>query len=386
MGGMPIFVFMDLSQIPDFVKLALFIFFCVVIAIQLFYYLFYFLRLANFKARPKTASQEYPVSVIICARDEAENIANNLPGILVQQYRTTHEVIVVNDNSTDETKYLLDEFKKTFKNINNLALTQEAKMIPGKKFPLSMGIKAAKYEVVLLTDADCVPASEFWLQKMQDAYHDDVQIVLGYGAYKKRGGLLNKLIRFETFHSALQYFSFALAGSPYMGVGRNLSYKKELFFNNKGFSSINHIPGGDDDLFINRVATKHNTAIVVDPEAHTLSEPETTWSAWQKQKFRHYTTSKYYRGKHKFLLGLYSLTQVLVYPVGIAAALLYCWWLTLAVFGLRLIVQAIVWNKSMKKLNEGDLWPWFLLLDIWMFFYSLLFVPALWKKPAKTWN
>lgn len=377
---------MDFLQLPDIWKLVIFIFFCTVIAVQLFYYLYYFLKLATYRTPAKVATQEYPVSVIICARDEAENIARNLPGVLVQNYRTTHEVIVVNDNSTDETKYLLDEFRKTFKNLNPVALTQEAKMIPGKKFPLSMGIKSSKYEVVLLTDADCVPASEFWIQKMQDAYEDHIQIVLGYGAYHKRPGLLNKLIRFETFHTALQYFSLALAGKPYMGVGRNLSYKKELFYNNKGFSSINNIPGGDDDLFINMVATKDNTAIVVDHEAHTLSEPARSWGEWQKQKYRHYTTSKYYKAGHKFILGLYSLTQVLVYPAGIAAALMYCWWMALAVFGVRLLVQAAVWNKTMKRLNESDLWPWFLFLDIWMFFYYLLFVPALWKKPAKSWN
>lgn len=377
---------MDLLHLPEFWKLAIFICFCVIIAVQLFYYLFFFNKLAQYKAPQKSSSLQYPVSVIVCARDEAENIARNLPGILVQDYRTTFEVIVVNDNSTDETKYLLDEFKKTFKNLNPVALTQEAKMIPGKKFPLSIGIKSAKYEVVLLTDADCVPASENWIYKMQDGYFEDKQIVLGYGAYHKHPGILNKLIRFETFHSALQYFSFALAGMPYMGVGRNLSYKKELFFNNKGFSSINHIPGGDDDLFINKVATKENTAIVIDKEAHTLSEPEKTWSNWQRQKFRHYTTSKYYKGKHKFWLGLYSLTQMLVYPFCIAAALFYVWWLALAVFGLRLIIQGIIWHNCMKKLNEADLWPWFIFLDIWMFFYYLLYAPALFKKPAKNWN
>ncbi|HRH47886.1 MAG TPA: glycosyltransferase [Panacibacter sp.] len=377
---------MDLLHLPEFWKLTIFICFCVIIAVQLFYYLFFFNKLAQYKAPQKSSSLQYPVSVIVCARDEAENIARNLPGILVQDYKTTFEVIVVNDNSTDETKYLLDEFKKTFKNLNPVALTQEAKMIPGKKFPLSIGIKSAKYEVVLLTDADCVPASENWIFRMQDGYFDDKQIVLGYGAYHKHPGILNKLIRFETFHSALQYFSFALAGMPYMGVGRNLSYKKELFFNNKGFSSINHIPGGDDDLFINKVATKENTAIVIDKEAHTLSEPEKTWSNWQRQKFRHYTTSKYYKGKHKFWLGLYSLTQMLVYPLCIAAALFYVWWLALAVFGLRLIVQGIIWHNCMKKLNEADLWPWFIFLDIWMFFYYLLYAPALFKKPAKNWN
>lgn len=377
---------MYLFQIPDFWKLVIFICFCSVVALQLFYYFFFFLRLANYKAPPRFHSQEYPVSVIICAKDEAPNIAQNLPGILVQDYQTTHEVILVNDNSTDETKYLLDEFQKSFKNLNHLVLSQEAKMIVGKKFPLSMGIKSAKYEVVLLTDADCVPASELWIQKMQEGYYNNKQIVLGYGAYHKKPGLLNKLIRFETFHSALQYLSFALAGLPYMGVGRNLSYKKELFFNHKGFSSINHIPGGDDDLFINLVANKYNTSIVIDKEAHTLSEPKTTWKEWQKQKSRHYTTSQYYKVKHKFLLGLYSLSQVLVYLLFIAAMFFYTWWIVLPVFVLRLIIQGIIFKKTMRQLNEADLWPYYMLLDIWSFFYLIFFVSALWKKPAKEWN
>jgi len=377
---------MELLHLPDFWKLTIFFCFCAVLAIQLFYYLYFFRRLAFYQSPVKKSSQEYPVSVIICARDEAHNIAHNLPGILVQKYKTTHEVIVVNDNSTDETKYLLDEFRKMFKNLNPIPLKQEAKMIPGKKFPLSMGIKSAKYEVVLLTDADCVPASELWIQKMQDGYYDGKQIVLGYGTFHKKPGMLNKLIRFETFHSALQYLSFALAGVPYMGVGRNLSYKKELFFNNKGFSAINHIPGGDDDLFINMVANKRNTAIVIEKDAHTLSEAAPTWSIWQKQKFRHYTTSKYYKAKHKFLLGLYSLAQVLLYPFTLAAILFYNWWLALALFSLRMIVLGIVWFKSMKKLNEADLFPYFIFLDIWMSFYFFLFTPALWRRPAKEWK
>lgn len=372
--------------IPPFIWPVVFYIFCFAIAVQLFYFLFFFRRLAFYVPPVKSSSQEYAVSVIVCARDEAENIAKNLPGVLVQDYRSSHEIIVVNDNSTDETKFILDEFRRSFKNLNPVPLTQEAKMIPGKKFPLSIGIKSAKYEIVLLTDADCVPASEHWIQKMQDAYCDDKEIVLGYGAYQKRPGMLNKIIRFETFHSALQYFSYALAGMPYMGVGRNLSYKKDLFFKHKGFSSMNHIPSGDDDLFINLVATKTNTAIVIDKDAHTLSEPHKSWSSWQKQKGRHYTTAKYYKAKHKFLLGLYSFSQMLIYPFGIAAAIFFNWWIVLAIYGIRLITQAFIFYKSMRKLNEKDLWPFFFFFDVWMFFYYLLFVPALWRKPKKTWN
>ncbi len=368
------------------VGLIVFIVFCVVTAIQIFYYLLLFRRLAFYKAPIKTSSISQPVSVIICARDEAANLAKNLPGILVQDYKTTHEIIVVNDNSTDETKYIIDEYKRSFKNLINIELTQEAKLIMGKKFPLSMGIKSAKYETLILTDADCVPASEFWVQQVQDAYNEDIEIVLGYGAYHKYAGILNKLIRFETFHSALQYFSYALAGMPYMGVGRNLSYKREVFMRSKGFSSINMIPSGDDDLFINKVATKKNTAIMIDPASHTLSEPRKSWNDWMRQKYRHYTTSKYYKPKHKFWLGLYSLSLGLLYPLFAASILLYIWWVALAVLGFKLIIQGIILKKTMKKLNENDLWPYFILLDIWMFFYYIITLPAIFKKPKQKWN
>jgi len=361
-------------------------FFTAITIIQLFYYLFFFSRLAFFRTTKKNQSQQHPVSVIICARDEDENLARNLPGVLVQQYPTTHEIIVVNDNSVDDSKFILQELKKTFKSLQIVELTQEAKLISGKKYPLSIGIKEAKHEVLLLTDADCVPASEFWITKMQDGYQENTEIVLGYGGYHKTKGILNKLIRFETFHSAMQYLSFALAGMPYMGVGRNLSYKKNLFFRNKGFSSINHIPGGDDDLFINKVATAANTAVVIDPEAITRSIPKTTWSGWLKQKTRHFSTARFYKPVHKFFLGLYVFSQFLYYPV-LAVAFFICDWRIVAILlGFRLIVQAIIFRKAMAKTGEADLWPWFLLLDFWMFIYYIIFAPSLWKKPKRTWN
>ena len=355
-------------------------------AIQLFYYCWFFSRIAFYKKKEKDRSQQHPVSVIVCARDEDENLARHLPGLLVQQYRSTYEVIVVNDNSLDDSKYILQELKKTFKSLEIVELTQEAKLITGKKYPLSIGIREAHHEILLLTDADCVPASENWVEYMQDSYRDNTEIVLGYGAYHKAPGLLNKLIRFETFHTALQYLSYALAGMPYMGVGRNLSYKKGLFLRHKGFSSINHIPSGDDDLFINKAASSRNTAVCLHPEAFTLSVPQKTWSGWMKQKSRHYTTAKYYKRQHKILLGLYSFTQFAFYPLLATAFILCDWRLVAGILGLRVLWQGIVLYKSMQRLKEKDLWPWFLFFDIWMFFYYLLFVPALWRKPSRQWH
>ena len=354
--------------------------------IQLFYYLRYFILLALYKKKELELSRENAVTVIVCARDEADEIAKNLPGILVQEYRSTHEVLVVNDNSMDDTKYLLDGLYKDFKQLHIVELKQEAMHIPGKKFPLSMGIKSAKHEVLLLTDADCIPASEHWLSLMQAAFKPGIEIVLGYGAYKKKKGLLNWLVRFDTFHTALQYFSFTMGGMPYMGVGRNLAYKKELFFRQKGFASHHHLPGGDDDLFINGCATNQNTAVVIDKDAFTYSTPPRSWTEWINQKERHNATGKYYKKKHKVVLGIYLASHFFYFPALIVSLFTSYWLVALITFGIRFLVQAFVFFKSMKKLGEMDLFPFFWLWDLWMFFYYIIFMSSIWKKPKTQWN
>lgn len=359
---------------------------CLVTLIQTFYHLFFFSRLAFFKSKKKESRQTHPVSIVICARDEAENLADHLPGVLLQEYPTTHEVIVVNDNSVDESKYILEALQKTYKQLNPIELTQEAKMIPGKKFPLAIGVKSAKHEIILLTDADCLPASEHWISSMQDTYDDKTELVLGYGPYHKQKSLLNKLIRWETYYSALQYFSYALAGIPYMGVGRNLSYKKTLFYRHKGFSAHNNIPGGDDDLLVNIAATKENTKINIDPDSFTLSRPEKTWKQWIRQKKRHYTTAKYYKKKHRILLGLHSFAQFLYYPALITSAIFYNIEITGIVFGIKWFFQLPLYFMTMKKLNEKDLFPFVFLLDIWQFFYFLIFASSLFTKPRNSWK
>jgi len=366
--------------------LYLFWFFCFVSFVQLFYYLFFFIRLAFYKRKVKPQSQTHPVSVVVCARDEAENLARNLPGILFQEYPTSHEVIVVNDNSYDDSKYVVEELQRGHKQLQLIELTQEAKMIPGTKYPLAVGIKSSKHEIVLLTDADCVPASEHWIQSMQSTYDDHTEIVLGYGAYHKKKGWLNKLVRWETFQTALQYLSYALAGLPYMGVGRNLSYKKAVFYRHKGFAAHHHIPGGDDDLFINKAATSKNTRINIEKEAFTLSRPPRSWKQWIRQKERHYSTGRFYKPGHKILLGLYSLTQFLFYPTLIVTCVFYQWQIPIIIFGGKFLIQQVIYIRSLIKLNEKDLIPYTLFFEIWMMAYYLIFLPALLKKPRAFWK
>ncbi len=364
--GVAIFVAMDISVLQG-LQIA-FGFFAL---IQILYYLGIFSRLAFYKFKPVQQPLE-PVSVIIVAKNEAENLRNHLPHFLNQTH-PQYEIVVVNNCSWDASEELLKEMSAQYPQLRVVTIEEQERYPKGKKFALTLGIKAAKYDTLLMTDADCLPASNSWITQMQQAYTPKTELVLGYGAYQKTSGLINYLIRFETFYTALQYLSFALAGSPYMGVGRNLSYRKQTFFKVKGFASHNHILSGDDDLFVNEVATKTNTAISIQPEAFTSSIPKTTWGEWMKQKSRHLHTGKYYKLSHKFWLALLNISHILFFILGIT--LLAQWQqpeIAGIIFGVRWLFMFIIFYGAMTRLKENNLIWGFILLDIFYFVYYLL--------------
>ncbi len=345
---------MTLGTNDIIVWLILYFVFLFVVIIQLFYYWYFFGKLAFYKP-PKRRKTTKPISVIICARNEYKNLKENLPLILEQDY-PEFEVVVVNDASTDNTADFLEDLSKKHKNINFVNLYDNLNFFKGKKFPLSIGIKSAKNDLLLFTDADCKPASKYWIQTMVNNFSRDRKIIIGYGAYEKRKGLLDKLIRFDTMHVAIQYLSYALQGMPYMGVGRNLAYERSLFYNTKGFTSHYKIKSGDDDLFINKVADAKNTTIEIRQKAHTVSTPVKSFHLWLRQKRRHLTTGRYYKNRFKYLLGLYSLSQFLFYLLFvILLSVSFNWILIVALLGVRFVSQAIILKKCSYKLNEKDL-------------------------------
>lgn len=329
------------------------IFFAISFIVQLFYYLFFYLRLAFVKEQKNT--ENLPVSVIICARDEAENLENFLPLVLKQNY-PTFEVIVVNDCSEDNTEDVLKNFQKQYSNLKVTTIKKDEKFTHGKKLAQTIGIKAAKYETLLFIDADCYPENENWIKSVCSNYTSNTEIILGYGAYEKTKGLLNKIIRFDTFFIAMQYLSFSIAGIPYMGVGRNLSYKKNLFFKNKGFANHARLLSGDDDLFVNETANSKNTNIVINNDSITLSIPKKTFSNWVVQKIRHRTTFTRYKSKHKILLALEPISRMFFYACFIALlALNFYPIFILSFFAFRLIVQMLVIYFTSRRLHEKDL-------------------------------
>lgn len=331
---------------------------------QLFYYLFVFARLIYFKKKSIGTTKKVPVSVVICAKNEEENLSKFLPLILEQDY-PNYEVIVVNDCSKDNTENILDELKKKYNHLKSTLIKEDEKFSHGKKLALTIGIKAASYEYLVLTDADCEPASKNWLTEIQKNFSIEKNLVLGYGGYFTETGILNNIIRYETLFTAMQYLGFALSGKPYMGVGRNLAYKRELFFKNKGFANHLHLMSGDDDMFVQQVADTNNTAVEFSHEAHTRSIPKRTFKSWFLQKRRHLTTGLHYRSLIKFRLSLEILTRYALIASFVFLLLkeFYTEYL-ISLFALRYLVFLIVIKFVMKRLNEKRLFLPSLFYDI----------------------
>ncbi len=374
---------------PDFVEIGadelLLIAFFVSLFGIIIHYAMHILPLGNFKTSAlESAPSSEPVSVIICARNEDDNLTEFLPKILMQNY-PEFEVVVVNDCSIDNTENVIDEFAKIFPNLKKVTIKEDDYYKHGKKFAVMVGIKGTKYENLLFTDADCFPANENWLRDMSSGFVNKREIVLGYGAYKKGTGFINKLIRFDSFLIAANYLSAAIKGKAYMGVGRNLAYKKSLFYKQKGFSKHYHITSGDDDLFINQACTPENTNIVVSDNAITYSLAKTSFKDWKRQKQRHLTTAPYYNPTSKMRITMGYVLQygfhllflsVLIFKTTIIAALIG--------FILKISVQMIIFKKTSKKLNETDLWALSFLFEIILLMvYPIFHISKLFHKPNK---
>lgn len=281
--------------------------FILTMALQLGYHWVILRRLAF--GSPKPLEPHYPtVSVVIAARNEEANLPALLTSLL-QQQNDAFEVIVVNDRSTDGTAEILEDYSTRFSQLKVIQVSTLPTGWTGKKHAVHIGIQAANHEIILLTDADCIPESENWVSKMTEHFSPDTDIVLGFSPYLKAPSALNQFIQFETLHTAFQYLSYALAGYPYMGVGRNLAYRKALF-TKTGFDGDEKYTGGDDDIFVNRHAHGGNTSVVLSPESHTVSIPQTSWLAYFRQKIRHLSAGKRYHKKDQTRLGIFSLATL----------------------------------------------------------------------------
>jgi glycosyltransferase involved in cell wall biosynthesis len=373
----------SLSLAPGSYLFYLFLVFLTTVVIFLAYNLIFFLRLAIHKPKSSSKKQE-GISVVICARNAYYSLKENLPSLLEQDY-PNFEVVIVNYASDDDTAYLLTTMADSEPRLKIVEIKENLNFFTGKKFPLSIGIKSAQNDLIVVTDPTCRPASRNWLSLLMAGFADSTEIVLGYGAYEKKKGFFNKLVRFDIAQNAVKYFSFALAGIPYKGVGRNLAYRRSLFFRNNGFISHYRLSSGEDDLFINKVARGSNTKIITNPESFTVAEAKfdfRNWFLWKKRKF---FTPYFYRFKHKFLLGAYNFNVIAFYLLFICLlAFQYNPLFITAAFLFRMIFQILIFHFGMKRLKERGL-AWFLpFFEIILLFINLsAFFSNLFIKTSK---
>jgi len=331
-------------------------------AIQIFYYLWYMLKVGQLKTsvnKPNTPA----LSVIICAKNEAINLKKHLPIILKQDY-PNFEVVVVNDASSDESDMILAELKKSHNNLYYTNIPENKRFYQGKKLALTLGIKAAKNEHLVFTDADCYPESDQWLREISQAFDDSKEIVIGYGRFEKKKSLFNLFLRYETFFNTVQYMGFTLRKKPFMAVGRNLAYKKSLFQKSNVFHKYLNIASGDDDLFIKECATPTNTAIIANLNSQTTSIPPNNFSEWLTRKARHLTTSTHYKFSIKWWLSLEPLSRQIFWTLGICSLFFHIFVpISLGLVVSRIIIQYIVLAKAGKALSEKNLYIWSILFD-----------------------
>ena len=358
-------------------------FFTFIIVVQISYYLGVFGKFA-FAKEQKITPKRIPISVIVCAKNEEENAINFIP-LLAEQNYTDFEIVLIDDASSDTTLDIFEGFEKQYPNVRLVKVQNNEAFWGNKKYALTLGIKAAKKEYLLFTDADCYPTSKDWITAMSSQFTMQKTIVLGYGKYEKiPNSFLNKIIRFETLLTAIQYFSWAKIGHPYMGVGRNLAYKKEEFFKVNGFIEHMQIRSGDDDLFINQVANAKNATIAYTSESVTLSKPKTTYKDWLIQKRRHIATANYYKPFDKLQLGIFYCSQLLFLLLLIVLlAFQFQWILVLCLIGLRYLVAWIVVGFSAGKLKEKDVVYWYPIIELVLIFTQInIFITNIFSKPV----
>jgi glycosyltransferase involved in cell wall biosynthesis len=356
--------------------------------IQVYYNLKYFLSAT--KGKKVEGDSPDGVSVIVCARNEEANLMELIPIIMEQDF-PKFQLIVVNDSSWDDTSDILKALQVSYPSIHIIEINEDKQIMQGKKFALTLGIKAAIHDVVLLTDADCRPASRNWISEMTRGIGERKEITLGFSGYKRYPGYLNKFIRFDAFITGLNYLGFAKTGRPYMGVGRNLCYTKTAFFRIGGFRTHYKLASGDDDLFVKEASSARNTQNVFHFDAQTISEPHKTWSKWAFQKRRHFTTAPLYKFGVKFSLMLWPSTYFTMWISAITLSIIYqnpmLWSVLGGVIFLRYIIQFIVLNVTCNrlKLSKDILWLFPLLEKHLFLVHSVLYLQNLVRKPQK-WN
>ena len=315
-----------------------------------------------------------PVSIVICSQNESENLKRFLPSVLEQDY-PLYEVIVINDGSTDESDEVLGNLEKQYSHLYRTYIPEGVKHLSRKKLAMTVGMKAAKYDYLLFTEPSCEPFGQNWLGSMSRNFSDEKTVVLGFSPLSKSKGLKTKFAAYDNLINGLQYLSLALKGQPYRGVGRNMGYKKSHFFEHKGYAKFMHLCTGEDDLFINQIATSGNTAVELSEDSLVTMQTD-SFGMWKELRLCQSTTRRFYKRGPVAFWRFESYSRIL-FLLSLIAMFIYGWphlLLPIAALGLfliRFIIQMLVINKVGKILQVERFYSTLLLFDFFQPVFDL---------------
>lgn len=374
----PIFMISQLYH-QDTILFSLLAIFALSTFVQLIYYWVFYSGIA-YNSHSRVNENSDGVSVVICAMYEYHNLQRNLPHILEQKYHS-FEVIVVNDKSDDESDLLLESLARQYDHLTIVHMDSNLNFFKGKKFPQSIGIRSARYDTIILTDANCRPASSYWISRIMSSFKENTEVVLGYNSLEKGQAMLNRIIRYDHLTNAIRFLSFAKRGIPFNGTIKNIAFKKELFLKQNSFMDMYDMRAGDDEKFINKAVRRKNTVVQIHPESHMISFPKTRYGNWVDMKKKQKAGTHYFRFFHKFILGLFVCSQYLFFLSFMALVISnYMLYYVLGIFLLRELSHVLIFKNSMNKLREQNL----LLTSLLGEFYMLLISPYLWLSGRTT--
>ncbi len=357
----------------------------IVVLVQLLYHWVVYSRLFLSKDKNDHPVPGEGVSVVIFSRNQYFDLVEKLPLFFQQEY-PEFEVIVINFESEDETQELLQRLSYEQKNLKPVLIEKDYNFYAGKKFPVSIAVLTAKYDICLFTDASCIPDSPQWIRSMVSKFDASAEIVLGYSTYQRAKGMLNRFVRFDNLRVAMNYFGFAMAKMPFSGIGKNFAYRKSLFLKHQGLiSNYRSVAAGEDDTFINKAGNRKNTRCQYAPESYMISDRNLRYGDWFRLKRHYHASAKHYKSRHRFMLSLCGFTRFLVW--GLSIALLALWFaplIALGAFAVYLISELIVYYNNIKRLKEDISVFWVPFFELYlMFLQPVLVLKNLFHRPRK---
>ena len=340
--------------------------------IQSCYHLGLYRNLYLHSKKEKKETDTPPLSVIIVAKDAASDLQKNLPAILEQDYPEFEVIVIYEQSADDNCEDVLKLLKEKFPHLHHSFIPDSARYISHKKLGITMGIKASHYDWLVFTEPNCRPESNQWLRKMARNFTSSTDIVLGYSNYEKTKGWFNRKITFDTMLNSMRQLGRAIGGHPYTGCGRNLAYRKSLYYNQKGFASHLNLQRGEDDLFVNRTANKKNTRIETSPESIVRITAPHFKKNWAEDKLSYNMTSHYFKGISRYVMGFETCSRLLFFLAIIACLVYGIWiqnWITVGIASflwlIRFILLLVVFRKTSIALGERKFYSTLLLFD-WM--------------------